>query len=536
MLKYSPFRIAFILLVALAGLVMMIPNFFSEETVAGWPDFFPKQQLVLGLDLQGGSHLLLEVDVGAVVDEQLQSTIENVRSELRGARIGYTGLGASGNAVRVTIRDSAQVPQALQLLRGLIQPTSAGLFGGAGQNDMEVSQQDSTIILTMTDAAIQARTSSAVLQSIEIVRRRIDETGVNEPSIQRQGADRILVQLPGLDDPDRVKRLLGQTAVLTFRMVDSSAEAVAGRVPAGSELLPAEGEIGPDGQPRTYVVRKRVEVAGENLVDAQPTFDQRTGQPVVTFRFDSQGGRRFAQTTRENVGRPFAIVLDEKVISAPVIREPILGGSGQISGNFTVEEANDLAVLLRAGALPAPLDIVEERTVGPDLGADSIRAGIIAGVIGLVLVVGFMVAAYGLFGMFANVALLLNLVLLVGALSALQATLTLPGIAGIVLTMGMAVDANVLIFERIREEIRAGKTVLNSIDAGFRRAFITIVDSNLTTIISALILFAFGTGPVRGFAITLSIGIVISMFTAILVCRLLIVGWLRKRRPRVLAL
>jgi len=317
-------------------------------------------------------------------------------------------------------------------------------------------------------------------------------------------------------------------------MVDTSPEAASGQVPPGSEIIYADDETGADGRPRPYVIRKRVEVAGDNLVDAQPNYDQRTAQPVVNFRFDSVGAKRFAETTRANVGRPFAIVLDDKVISAPVIREPIVGGSGQISGNFTVQSANDLAVLLRAGALPAPLRIIEERTVGPDLGADSIRAGVLASIIGFVLVVGFMWAAYGLFGFFANIALVMNLFLLVAFLSVLQATLTLPGIAGIVLTMGMAVDANVLIFERIREELRAGKSPFNSVEAGFKRAFTTIMDSNLTTVMTAIILFAFGSGPVRGFAITLTIGILISMFTATLLCRLLIVTWLRRSRPKSL--
>ncbi|MCW5731712.1 MAG: protein translocase subunit SecD [Alphaproteobacteria bacterium] len=538
MLYFSKWKIQAILLVCFLGIAYSVPNLLSREQAESLPTWLPHQRVNLGLDLRGGSHILLEVDVRAVVRERLENLVESVRRTLLDQRIGYTGgINIVEDRVVVRLRQVDQLPLAMENLRKLAAPVTSSLLGQSGTLDIQVqSQLDGQITLSYTEAAIQQKVTNAVQQSIEIVRRRIDETGVNEPTIQRQGADRILVQLPGLDDPERVKRLLGQTAKLTFRMVDTSPEAAAGQVPPGSERLPADDEVGADGRPREYIVRKRVEVAGDNLVDAQPNFDQRTAQPIVNFRFDAVGGRRFAETTRNNVGRPFAIVLDNKVISAPVIREPILGGSGQISGNFTVESANDLAVLLRAGALPAPLRIIEERTVGPDLGADSIRAGVIASVLGFVLVIIFMIASYGLFGIFANIALVMNLFLLMAALSVLQATLTLPGIAGIVLTMGMSVDANVLIFERIKEEFRGGKSVMNAVEAGFRRAFTTIVDSNLTTILTAAILFAFGSGPVRGFAVTLSIGIVISMFTAILVCRLMIVTWLRRARPKTLVI
>ena len=371
-------------------------------------------------------------------------------------------------------------------------------------------------------------------QSLEIVRRRIDEVGTREPTIQRQGENRILVQVPGEKDPESIKRLLGQTARLTFHLVDldtSVEQALAGNLPPGSELLPSdEGDrTGGAGQ---YVVRKRVEVSGESLVDAQPTYYQ--NQPVVSFRFDSVGGRKFGNITRDHVGELLAIVLDGRVISAPRIDEPILGGSGIIRGSFTVQEANELAVLLRAGALPAPLEIVEERTVGPDLGADSIEAGKVASVIGFVLVVLAMGLYYGLFGVFAGIALVVNLILIIAALSVLQATLTLPGIAGIVLTMGMAVDANVLIFERIREEVRVGRPPMSAIDAGYREAMRTIIDANLTTLIAAVLLYAFGSGPVRGFAVTLGIGIITSMFTAITFTRLLMATWFRRTRPAML--
>ena len=371
--------------------------------------------------------------------------------------------------------------------------------------------------------------SSAVDQSIEVVRRRIDQLGTTEPNIQRQGEDRILVQVPGLQDSKRLKDLLQQTAKLTFHLVctDMSAEqALQTRPPADCEV-----RYSADEPPEAYLIEKRSLVGGEDLVDAQPSFDQRSNEPIVTFRFNTSGALRFATVTEQNVGKPFAIVLDKEVVSAPVIREPIRGGSGQISGNFTVEQANDLSILLRAGALPADLTIVEERTVGPGLGADSIEAGKLAAVIGSIAVVVFMVLGYGLLGVFADVALAANIALIIGILSFLQATLTLPGIAGIVLTVGMAVDANVLIYERIREEAQAGRSAIAAIDAGFARALGTILDANITTLIAAVILFQLGSGPVRGFAITLAIGILTTVFSAFVLTRLIVATWVRTRRP-----
>ena len=537
MLYFANWKIILVVAVCAVGLAFVAPNFLGSRQAASLPTWLPHKQISLGLDLQGGSHLLLEVDVNALIGERLQSFVDSTRAELRGARIGYTGLGTRGRAVTLRLRDPGDIDRARDLLRALAAPVSSGVFGVGGR-DIEVdTQSDGAIALNVTDEAIKVWIDSAVTQSIEIVRRRIDETGVREPTIQRQGADRILVQLPGIDDPDRIKRLLGRTAKMVFRMVDANAsvaDARAGRLSPGSELLDDESEIDSAGQPIQYVVRKRVLVSGDRLVDAQPTFDSRTGQPVVSFRFDSVGAKRFGEVTRNNVGRPFAIVLDGKVISAPVIREPILGGSGQISGRFSPQEANDLSVLLRAGALPAPLKILEERTVGPGLGADSVAAGKVAGIIGFVLVMVFMVLAYGLFGLAADVALLVNVVIIGGALSVLQATLTLPGIAGIVLTIGMAVDANVLVFERIREEMRTGKTPFAAMEAGYRQAFRTIMDANITTFIAAFILFFMGSGPVKGFGVTLSIGILTSVFTAVLLTRLLLVQWLRRTRPAVL--
>ncbi|MCG8508084.1 MAG: protein translocase subunit SecD, partial [Rhodospirillales bacterium] len=450
---------------------------------------------------------------------------DGVRTELRRERIRYTKLGVTGTGVSVTIINSAEGERALELIRDL----EPGVVGELEENGL--------ILLSLTEEALNERRDHAVEQSIEIVRRRIDETGVREPTIIRQGEDRVLVQLPGVDDPERVKRLLGKTAKMTFHLVDnqvSVGEAMGGRLPPGSVLMQDASETLSDGSPQMYVVRKRVMLSGDSLVSAQPGTDQRTSEPVVNFRFDAAGGKRFGDVTRDNVNRLLAIVLDGKVISAPQIREPILGGSGQISGNFTFQAAQDLALLLRAGALPAPLIILEERTVGPGLGADSIAAGEVASVIGLLLVIVFMILTYGRFGAMADVALIFNMILIGAALSVLQASLTLPGIAGIVLTVGMAVDANVLIFERIREEVRIGRTPISAVDAGYSRAIKTIIDANVTTLIAAVLLFQFGSGPVRGFAVTLAIGIAASLFTAVMLTRLMVVTWLRRTKPATL--
>ncbi len=488
------------------------------------PSWLPHKQVSLGLDLRGGSYLLLEVDVAAAERDRLNSVEESVRNALRDAKIGYTGLSNQGNAVVFTIRDPAQIATARQVL-------------GKLDNDLTVEiAADGAGTMRFRQAALEARRRQAVEQSIEIIRRRIDETGTKEPTIQRQGQDRILVQLPGVDNPEHVKTLLGRTAKLTFQLVDTSVnpeDARRGRLPPGDEVLPAAGRSRRAG-PGQYVVRKRVMVGGDMLVDAQATFHD--NEPVVSFKFDSVGARRFGDATRENVGKPFAIVLDNKVISAPVIREPILGGSGIISGSFTAQSASDLALLLRAGALPAPITILEERTVGAQLGADSIQAGTTASIVAVILVIVFMVLFYGLFGVFADIALFFNLCLMLAVLSLLGATLTLPGIAGIALTMGMAVDANVLIYERIKEELRSGRTMLSSLEAGFSRAFGTIVDSHITTLVAGILLYWLGSGPVKGFAVTLSIGVLTSLFSAILVTRLQIVGWLRRWRPREIPL
>ena len=528
MLYFTRWKALAVIFTALIVCLCAVPNFFPEATVKTWPAW-AQRRLVLGLDLQGGSHLLLEVDANSVKKDKLDQVRDDARRTLREAKIGYTGLSIKGDNVEVRVKE-ADLPTALTKLRELSQPIG-GILGSSGQRTMEVSDAGGGLIrLTVTQAAILDRVRQAVDQSIQIIEKRVNELGTVEPLIQRQGVDRVLVQVPGLQDPTRLKEILGKTAKMDFRMVDTTVspeQALQGRVPPDSEVLK-----GTEPPHVPYVVKKQVLVSGADLTDAQPSFDQRTGQPVVSFRFNGTGARKFAQATTENVKQPFAIVLDNEVISAPVIQEPITGGSGQISGNFTVQQANDLAILLRAGALPAPLTIIEERTVGPGLGQDSIAAGELASYVGSVLVIVFMTLTYRLFGLFANIAVAVNVAMIFGVLSLLNATLTLPGIAGIVLTVGIAVDSNVLIYERIREEVRHGRNAISAIDAGFSRALATILDSNITTFIAAAVLFYIGTGPVRGFAVTLGIGIVTTVFTAFTVTRLIVATWVRWKRPQ----
>lgn len=514
---YPRWKTLLILGICLVGFVFASPNVLPNKTVAALPSWL--QPVNLGLDLQGGSHLLLEVEVEAVFKEQLTGLVDGLRGGLREAKIRYADLGVQGRSVTVKLLDAETREQARGIIRKLDPDTNVEL------------RPDGTAVITYTEQAQALRKKAAIDQSIEIVRRRVDELGTREPTIMRQGEGRILVQLPGVGDPDRIKNLLGKTAKLTFHLVEptvSAEEAARGRVPPGTQLMPSADPKGPP----AYVVRRKVEVGGDALIDSQPSFQN--NEAVVSFRFNAAGGKRFGDVTAANTGKQLAIVLDEKVISAPVIREPILGGSGVISGSFTTQGATDLALLLRAGALPAPLTILEERTVGPDLGADSIRAGAVASVVALIGVIAFMFAVYGLFGLFANLAVVINLVLLLGVLSALGATLTLPGIAGIVLTLGMAVDSNVLIYERMREESRLGRTPINALFAGFDRAFVTILDSQLTTLVAAILLFQFGSGPIRGFAVTLALGLATSMFTAIWVTRLMLQAWARRAKPQVL--
>ena len=520
MVNIPRWQIILVLVVLSAGLVFAAPNLLGKDSAEALPDWLPKQQINLGLDLRGGSYLLLEADIESVMEEQFDDLLDSLRREYRREKIPVTSLAAEDEALVVRLGDPATVDDARTIVRNLTQ-------------DFDIATEEGGVLrLTLGDLAMRDRLTQIMAQTVEIIGRRVNGLGVSEATIQRQGDRRVLVQVPGLKEPERVKELIGTTAKLNFQFVREGAVAGTGSAPPGTRILPSSEKDAQGGPLTRYVVERRVMVSGENLVDAQSTFQD--NQPVVSFRFDTTGGRRFARATQDNVGRVFAIVLDNEVISAPVIREPILGGSGVISGRFTVQETQDLALLLRAGALPAPLNILEERTVGAGLGEDSIRAGTIACILGLIFVILFMAGSYGLFGMAADVALLVNLVLIAAVLSALQATLTLPGIAGIVLTIGMAVDANVLIFERIREEMALGRGPVTAIDVGYRRAMTTILDSNITTLIAATLLFSFGSGPVKGFAVTLGIGIASSMFTAIMLTRLLVVAWLRRRRPQAL--
>ena len=522
MMYFSRLKAAAILGVCLLGLLVSLPNLFPAP--ASW---IPWRTVHLGLDLKGGSYLLMEVDMKAVIRERLDGLIDGVRQTLRPGAIFYQVLEAQPeqNRVLLRLRDQSKTDTALAALGPLVQRD-----GPNNAADLDIaSAPDGTITLTLSPVALNARAVAAVQQSIEIVRRRIDETGVVDPQITRQGDSRIVVQLPGIEDPNRIKQLLGKTAHMTFRLVDETANANPGSPPPpGVEFLPMQEGGG------KIAVRKRVDVDGGDLTDARAGTNGQTGEWVVNFKFNSNGARRFADITRANVNRRFAIVLDDKVISAPVIREPITGGSGQISGNFTANSANDLAVLLRAGALPAPLTVVEERTIGPELGADSIRAGAISLLAGFLFVIAFMAFFYGLFGWFANLCLIVNLVLMLALMSLLEATLTLPGMAGILLTLGMAVDANILINERIREEQRRGRPPLAALEHGFQRAYATIFDSNAATFLSHVMLFVFGSGPVKGFAVTITIGIATSMFTAWMLTRLLVSQWYVAVRPRLL--
>jgi preprotein translocase subunit SecD len=530
MLSLSRWKVLAVVLSVVLGVLFTLPNMLPASTRASLPDFFPKSALNLGLDLQGGSHLMFEVDTAALRAERLTNTVEDVRTQLREAEIEFTDLGVVNGAVSVRITDPGKLSEAVRTLRNTV---GMPLQGGVGGRDTTVaSQPDQRIRISFTSGAMEAEAARAVEQSQEIIRRRIDELGTREPSITRQGSDRIVVQAPGESDPDKLKNIIGQTAKLTFQMVDENADlaqAQAGRAPPGSEVLP-----GDDIQP-FYVVKRRAVVTGEMLTSASSGFHPTNGTPIVNFKFNGEGARKFGVATRDNVGKRFAIVLDRKVISAPKINTAITGGQGYIEGNFTVESANDLALLLRAGALPAPLKVVEQRTVGAELGADSIRAGTISGIVGLIGVIIFMIGMYGwLFGGISILALAVNGLLIIAAMSLTQATLTLPGIAGLILTLAVAVDANVLIYERMRDELRSGRTILSAMDAGFARAMGTILDANITHILSAGIMFMFGSGPVRGFAWTLSIGVITTVFTAVVITQVLLGWWYRVRRPKAL--
>jgi len=552
MLQIDTWKRVLIWLVCVAGLLLALPNAFytrveqsndayAEIAVQGqtperlavaeqWPEWMPSGLVNLGLDLRGGAHLLAEVRVSDVYAARMDGLWPEVRNTLREER-GSVGTfrrvpEAPADQIRLRLSDESGMTRALELVRGLANPVTS--LTGAGATDITVSGQGDMITIALSDEEKLASDDRTVRQSLEIIRRRIDEVGTREPTIQRQGSDRILIQVPGIGSAAELKEIIGTTAQLTFNPVVSRGSDAEENPGIGNKLIPSLDEPG-----TFYTVESAPVVTGEELVDAQPAFDQ-NGQPAVNFRFNTAGARKFGDYTAQNIGAPFAIVLDDEVISAPVIRSHIPGGSGIITGNFSVEESTNLAVLLRAGALPAELQFLEERTIGPELGQDSIDAGKVATVVAFAGVLVFMMLSYGMFGVFANIALILNIALIFGALSLIGGTLTLPGIAGIVLTVGMAVDANVLIFERIREELKAGRGPAKAIDEGYSKALSAIVDANITTFITAVILFAMGSGPVRGFAITLGLGIMTSVFTAIFVTRLIIVMWFERRRPKTI--
>lgn len=501
-----------------------------EADRALWPEILPSTLVNLGLDLRGGAHLLAEVQVEDVFEQRMDSLWPEVRDALREERptIGtiQRQVGDPGELL-VRISQPEGMPTAVQAVRAIATPVVS--LTGIAQSTLDVSGNNDLLTVTLSAAEAQATTDRTMQQSVEIVRRRVDEVGTREPTIQRQGERRVLIQVPGIGSAEELKALIGTTARLTFHPVVGRTSDGQERVEVRQVLYPSLDEEGV-----FYILEQTPVVTGDDLVDSQPAFDAQTGQPSVTFRFNPRGAELFGSFTAANVGAPFAIVLDEEVISAPVIRQAITGGSGQITGNFNVQESTDLAILLRAGALPAEMTFLEERTIGPELGADSIAAGERAALVAFAAVLVFMVLSYGLFGVFASIALILNVGLIFGVLSLIGATLTLPGIAGIVLTIGMAVDANVLVFERIREELKTAKGPARAIELGYERALSAIIDANLTTFIIAVILFTLGSGPVRGFSVTLGIGILTSVFTAIYVTRLLILTWFERRRPKTI--
>ena len=526
MLDFPRWKVIMVTLITVFFILTALPNTLSPQWQAKLPGFLPHQTVPLGLDLRGGSHLLLELDFNAYKREHFANVRDALREALRAAKIGYTDLRASGNEVSLRIRtDTVAKDTDLAALFRKVDP------------DLSTEDKDGLTRFYYEDDKLKALQLRLLEQSIEIVNRRVNEAGTKEPIVQRQGADRIVVQVPGLADPEQLKALLGKTAKMTFHLVneDVSSDAIAhNMVPSDTMILPSDKEPqqkdGSAAPVQQYAVYDQVALGGESLTGANASMQD--GLPIVSFKFNAMGAQKFGEITQANTGKRFAVVLDNKVITAPVIRGAILGGSGIIEGNFTTESANELAMLLRAGALPAPLNVIEERSVGPSLGQDSINKGTQAALLGIGLVVVFMLLSYGLFGLIANIGLAVHLFTFIGAMSLLQATLTLPGIAGIVLTMGMGVDANVLVFERIRDEIRYGKSPLAAIESGFKLAFGTIFDSNITTLIAAGLLYTLGAGAVKGFAVTLTIGILSSMFASVVFCRMLIVFWARRTKPK----
>lgn len=513
-MTYVPkWKIFLVVAISLLSILYCVPTVVDASTrewlKTSLPSWAPTKAIRLGLDLQGGSHLLLQADVDSVVKQQTEDLVTSLRKDLRDEDIAFSSLGVIPNGIKVIVNSADSVSGAQRVMRRL-------------DENLTVTSTGTTIEGVFEERALRLISNQTIERSIEIVHRRIDATGTQEPIIQRQGDTRILVQLPGVENPERIKELLGTTAKLTFHLVDE-----AGTGGVDTRKLPMR-----ENKAVIIPIKRKVIMSGDMLVDARPAFQD--GNPIVSFRLNSLGAQRFCDVTRNNVNKPFAVVLDNQIITAPNINEPICGGQAQISGRFTTEESADLALLLRAGALPTTLTVVEERSVGPTLGADSVRAGSLASVVAFALIMGLMVVCYGLFGIFASVALFINMTLTLGVMTLMGATLTLPGIAGLVLTIGTAVDANVLIFERIKEEIRAGRSVISAIDSGYQRAMSSIIDSNLTSLISGLILFTVGTGPIKGFAVTMSVGILTSLFSAIMLTRVMLLVWLKRTRAKTL--
>jgi preprotein translocase subunit SecD len=528
MLDFPRWKVLSISLIILLGILFAIPSMLPANVKANYPKFLPSATISLGLDLAGGSQLLLEADQVDAAKQRLQAMEDQVTTELRrNPRVEVGDISTQGGRLSFMVRDPSQVDTAVERLRAMTRPT--GTF--TGQRDWDVQVIDSTrILMTPTKDGTTRALKDAMTSARDVVRRRIDPQGTKEITVVNQGTDRILVEVPGVEDPEALKRLIGQTARLEFKLVDltaDQAQIAQGRAPAGSQVLPMADGSG------AIAVKRRIMVSGDQLVDAKQSFDQ-DGRPVVSITFNTSGARRFGRTTQENTGKPFAIILDDKVLSAPNINEPILGGQAQISGGFTVESANALAVSLASGKLPVKLNVIEERSIGPELGKDSIQKGVIASIASITAVILFMLVTYGRFGVYATIGLVVNALLILGVMAIFNASLTLPGIAGFVLTIGAAVDANVLINERIREEQRRGRRVLDAIETGYKEASTAIFDANITNVIAAVLMWYFGSGPIRGFAVVLMIGIITSVFTAVNFTRMLVALWVRRKRPREL--
>ncbi|HSQ99714.1 MAG TPA: protein translocase subunit SecD [Sphingomicrobium sp.] len=528
MLEFPRWKVWLVSLVVAIGVVLSLPSLVAGTPLAGnWPKWMPQDKISLGLDLAGGSHLLLEADSTDALKQRLQAMEDSVATELRrDPRIDIGDISTTGGKLSFMVRNPTQVDAAVERMRNLTRPVAL-----TGNRDWDVQVVDSTrVVLTPTPTGTVQALKDAMGVARDVVRRRIDPSGTKEITVVTEGGNRILVEVPGVEDPEALKKLIGQTARLEFKLVDLSAnpqDVQQGRAPPGSQVLPMADGNG------AIAVKRRVMVSGDQLTDAKQSFDQ-DGRPDIDITFNTAGARRFGRVTQENVGKPFAIILDDKVLSAPNINEPILGGRAQISGSFTVQSAHDLAVSLASGKLPVKLNVIEERTVSAELGQDSIHKGVIASIVSVLAVIVFMLVTYGRFGVYATIALIVNAFLILGIMALFNATLTLPGIAGFILTIGAAVDANVLINERIREEIRRGRRLIDAVETGYHEAFRAIFDANVTHVISAAIMAYFGSGPVRGFAVVLLIGVVTSVFTAVYFTRMLVALWIRRERPRVL--